>query len=296
MKTLIIDGNNLGMRAFGQVPLEFNGKRTETILIGLNMIRQYIAEFSPDAVVVCWDGGHDARRKALYPDYKKKKPLTEDERKALDSFFDQIRSLRDTIKKLGIYQWQLRGREADDVIFNLLEKTTVNSLGCIVVSTDEDMFQLLSWFPFVKIYSPIKKLMVDDAAFEEKFKMPTTQFLLYKAMVGDKSDNLPGVRGVGPAKAAKILEVMQKDPDDCTQKERDLVLTVDTDDFYTMLELVSFMEIDQAELDRGAIIPDNMTNVHAAVLEFAEQFGFQRILDTFDRWVEPFLQMTMRAE
>ena len=287
---LLIDGNNFGMRAFGIVPLEWEGKRTEVSYVGLQMLRNYLEKFAPDRCVVVWDGGRDEYRKKLFPDYKRKhRQLTEEEEAKRDVFFDQVSTLTSVLRRIGFNQYRLRSREADDVIYSLVKVGNEY----IVVSTDEDFFQLLA-LPNkkVKVYSPIRDILYTSELVEKKLGVPIEKFVEYKAIVGDPSDCLPGVRGLGPAKARLLffgIEDLSPSENKVAQRAA-VVLRANQTTFETMKSMIKFIDIPNEEMEAGCLKAEVMS-VEARSSELhaiCRELGFERSIASFDEFVRPF--------
>jgi 5'-3' exonuclease len=292
MKLIIVDGNNLGWRATVSSPLTYKGQRTEVIRVGLNIIRYYLNRFEPDALVVCWDGGRDERRLKIYPQYKRKKrkELTPEELQESNIFFDQLRKLQDVLKELGINQFLLKGREADDVIYNLLKRMN-NGWNPIVVSTDEDMFQLFTEFQ-VQVYSPVKKVMFSKDDIMPKFGIDYKYFPIYKAMVGDSSDNIPGLKGIGPATAQRLIGCWYEGE---KMEKRDEKHMAKMDDLGWLLELILFMDISTAEIRAGEISP-SCEDFFDSIYGVCERYGFDRLLEDMPNFAAPFDQFLKRRK
>jgi len=268
---LIIDGNNLGWRAYGRVPLTFNGKRTEVVFIGLRMLRFYMEEFDPDKCVVVWDGGLDKQRTNIFPDYKQhRRERTKEENDERIAFHIQMKNFQNVIHQLGINQYQCKGREADDIIYTLVKKEASQS-SITIVSTDTDMLTLVS-NSNVNIYSPIKKELINCKNFIEKFKFSPILYIAYKALVGDKSDNISGVKGIGPVKAQKILI------------ETPTMLTdelLENKEFLLSYSLIMLIQVPEEELNAGFIEGEKFTKMQMTekIISICNDFGFQEILD-----------------
>lgn len=297
MKILLVDGNNLGWRSFGQAPLTYEGKRVEMIFIGLNMLRKYIADFEPDDCCVIWDGGHDSRRKNLFPQYKKKKkkPLTEAEEREKDAFFWQLKEFQKVLGSFEIPQIRCKGREADDVIYNIITKTKSDLVEFVLVSTDKDFYQLLDCPKNVRIYSPGKKKEVIVEDVEKEFGIPIEHYVEYKAMVGDPSDNLPGITGVGPVAAKWLVnnvicfEGVGKTITEA-DKRRIQLLYDNMDRLKLMEELIKFMDIGSEEIEAGKFGTRThmLAGYQERILWVLEKYGFERFLDKFEWFFSPF--------
>jgi len=296
VKILLIDGNNLGWRGFGQAPLTYDGMRTEMIFIGLNMIRKYIADFEPDDCCIVWDGGHDSRRKKLFPQYKekKKRELTEVEEHEKDAFFWQLKEFQKVLSSFEIPQIRCKGREADDVIFNIIanHKSAPGS-EFILVSTDKDFYQLLDCPKNVRIYSPGKKKEVAVEDVEKEFGIPIEHYVDYKAMVGDPSDNLPGITGIGPVAAKWLVNnLICGTGGNATKSNMRIIdlLHINIKTFKLMCELIRFMSVDPKEIETGKFGTRThaMAGYQERILWVLEKYGFDRFLDKFEWFFSPF--------
>jgi 5'-3' exonuclease len=295
MKTLIVDGNNTAFQALGKAPLFHEGQRTEVIKIMLTMLRGYLERFQPDAAVIAWDGGRDERRKSIFPEYKcKKKPPTAAEKAERECVFEQMRQLVPIISGLGFEQFKVNYREGDDIIYNILLQEFAPRGERIVISTDQDMFQLLTYFDDVKIFSPIKKLMIDSDWVEQTFDIPITQFAFYKALVGDGSDNIPGIRGIGPKKAIGLIKLL------CTRhseedKKKAIINVVHSEkELEKQMSLVTLLPISEEEMVEGWIESGPTTDIETTMMAVEEQYGLEQIKEHHDRWWHPFNQYHLR--
>lgn len=305
--TLLIDGNNLGWMSFGIAPLSYEGERTEAISIGLNMIRKYISDFEPDRCIIVWDGGRDKERLELYPEYKqRKKELTKVEKKERDLFYRQMGKLIAVLSKLGIEQYKLvkPEREADDVIYSLIHAKILLEDIFSVVSSDKDFFQLFSSPADVILYSPIKKMLINKEKAEEIYTIDLDYFLDYKALVGDPSDNLPGVKHIGPAKAIwlvnNILDEKAKTRSEFAPSERRAIdlLSAGYEQFDLMKKLIKFIRIDNEELERGRLKNrvNSVAQIQEEMMGVCEEYGLARIEENFVSFMVPFEMLLRRKE
>lgn len=164
---------------------------------------EVIKKLEPDYVAVAWDirGTSTSQRKKIYPEYKAGRT------KPPDDFYTQLPILHDLLDAFGWPLYELDGYEADDIMGTFAaaadEKADIET--CLITG-DYDMMQLIS--PDTNIYITKKGselTQFGDKEFFEKYGVHVKQFVDYKALVGDSSDNIPGVRGVGPKAASKLL-------------------------------------------------------------------------------------------
>lgn len=172
---------------------------------------EIIKKLEPDYVAVAWDkkGTSIRRRKELLPTYKagRKSPPQD--------FFDQIPVLHEMCEAFGWPLYEADDYEADDIMGTFAVLAEKEGIETCLVTSDLDMLQLVN--PLVHVYAMKKGLanieLYDPEHFEEKYGIEVERFVDYKALVGDSSDNIPGVAGVGP-KAASQLLAQYRDLDD----------------------------------------------------------------------------------
>jgi len=308
-KIIIADGNNLGWMAFGIAPLTYKEQRVEAIYVGLNMIRGYLQRFGPTQFCVAWDSGRDERRLAVYPNYKKRRKveLTEVEKRERGLFFNQLRELQRVLESFGIRQYKVKGKEADDVIISLINELSMgdsSSEHFIIVSTDKDFYQAFSLYDNVSVYNPVKREIIEASDVEKRFNIPIKYFLEYRAMVGDPSDRLPGVRGIGPKWAAwainnifaPSLESFVKK--EFTQSQENVIAKLDSEDFELMCSLVEFKEILKKELREGKFEdrPETCAELQERGIEICERYGFERHANNFTNFILPFEMLWRKGE
>lgn len=198
-KAILVDSSNLLHRA---VWIAQNVKHNvNPSYIFLTSIKKYVQMFGCTNVFSVWDkrkirGIKNYRRIAKDVEYKGTRD--EEKNKTVFSFEDDTTELLSYAGVKNVYPGIL---EADDVISWLCDKIEDTK---VVVSVDQDMLQLVNSNTFV--YSPIKDIIIDETNFQEITGVPKHDFLRYKSLVGDKSDNLPGVERCGPKTAQKLLQ------------------------------------------------------------------------------------------
>jgi len=191
---VIVDFLNLLVRAYhAGPPSKINGVRSL-----LSTIANVIERLSPEYLLFALDGGHDERSE-LYPAYKSHRPPKPTELVA------QIELAEQAISAIGWPMIRVNGWEADDVIASLVTQIHPTATGVVVCSCDKDLLQLCSSTP-AKIYHPWSEgSWIGGKQVEEKYQVKRNQFGDYLSLVGDASDGVPGVSGIGPKKAAELL-------------------------------------------------------------------------------------------
>lgn len=204
---LIIDGNNFLFRAFyTKRPDKYvNGVNTTPIHQFLYMLKSVVEKFHPQEIFITWDKklNPDAKnfRKELVA-YKEHRPENEKTIKIFEGL-EHIQKFIDALGIKTIYPYNL---EADDAIRFL---ALLDNKRTVIVSSDNDLLQLVS--SSVDLYFPTKQMMVNLENFEDLIGIEKKKFILYKAILGDISDNIPGLEKHGPVRAKNLTESLFSD-------------------------------------------------------------------------------------
>ncbi len=164
---------------------------------------EIIKQLEPDYIAVAWDikGTSTSKRTEIYPEYKAGRT------KPPDDFYAQLPVLREVLDAFNWPLYELDQYEADDIIGTFATEAAAKGIETCVVSGDYDMLQLIA--PETSVYITKRGgtdlTKYDSTAFMEKYGVRVDQFVDYKALVGDKSDNIPGVRKIGPKAAESLL-------------------------------------------------------------------------------------------
>lgn len=204
MLTLVVDGNNLAYKARHVYQLSHRGEDISVVYGVLNMLLSTIKKLDADSVIVCWDYGVPAYRKQLIPEYKASRKVWEKEDR--EDFYRQVDMLRDVLSIMGIVSLRKTATEADDFMY----RASRLILGDVVVyTTDKDLFQAVTPDGRVVVLNSVLDSYVTWDNFVEITGVSYTNYLDYRLMVGDSSDNLMGVKGIGPKLGAAILEAYE---------------------------------------------------------------------------------------
>lgn len=200
-RLLIVDGHAYAYRAFYAIR-QLNspeGLGTNAIYGFIKMLAKMQTRVKPTHIAVVWDGGLDAQRMALHPEYKAQRPASPAD---LDR---QISEIQEYLEHAGLPSCQEDGIEADDVICALCQEALKEGYDVVIASSDKDFMQLVS--DRVGMLNPNDKTETIWGPPEIKAKMgvPPNQILEYLALLGDSVDNIPGVPGVGPQTAVNLL-------------------------------------------------------------------------------------------
>jgi DNA polymerase-1 len=196
---VLIDGSSYLYRAYHALPNLTNsaGEATGALHGVLSMINKLVRE-QPDAhVVVVFDAPGKTFRDEMYADYKATRPPMPDDLRS------QVEPILDAVRSMGLPLLQIAGVEADDVIGTLCHDAAANDLSVLVSTGDKDLAQLVN--DKVTLVNTMNESVLDRDAVKAKFDVWPEQIIDYLALVGDSSDNIPGVPKVGAKTAAKWL-------------------------------------------------------------------------------------------
>ncbi len=204
-KILLIDGNSILNRAYYGIPLLQNekGQYTNGVYGFLNMLFRFLEEEKPQMLVVAFDLKGKNFRHDMYKEYKgTRKGMPEELR-------EQLPALKKILEAMGIMIIEKKGYEADDVLGTLAKISEVDGLNTVIISGDRDLLQLATKKTKIRIPRTRKgKTEVEDYYEKdviEKIGVTPTEFIDIKGLMGDVSDNIPGVPGIGEKTALKII-------------------------------------------------------------------------------------------
>ncbi len=274
-KVLIIDGYNMihrcrfqwgGGTAIGEYQIVYNFFRT---------LRALLEEFSPDVVYFPLDG-KPAARLAAYPAYKGNRKIETDDPEEIaywESFHRQKRIIIDSVKnQYPIITAYHPGHECDDLILFLIEAYHLDD-EVTIVSSDTDFIQILNNYPDkVRLYNPVSKVYRENTEYD---------YVAWKAMVGDKADNIPGVRGIGKKTATKILLTKGE----LKNRLDNPIFKTSFEKSYNLIKLLDLsndeddIEFTKAKLDCEAIKTDFL---HMKFSSIVEENYLKKYFNTFD--------------
>jgi DNA polymerase-1 len=203
---LLIDGHSLAFRAFYALsPDSFrtpDGQHTNAVHGFISMLLNILSAEKPTHLAVAFDLSRSSFRTEVYPEYKGTRGETPPE------FNGQTELLREALTAMNIFTLTRENYEADDILASLADQGAAAGYNVFVVSGDRDTFQLIG--ESTTILYPVKGVLnlarMDDAAVREKYSVAAKNYPDLAALVGETSDNLPGIPGVGPKTAAKWLQ------------------------------------------------------------------------------------------
>jgi len=199
-KLYLIDGTAFIYRAFFAFirnPLyNSKGQNTSAIFGTINSFIKLLEDFKPDHIAISFDRREKTFRHEMTDTYKANRPPAPDE------LHQQVEPIREFFSAIGLEDISLGGYEADDVIATIAEKYK-ERFDVVIVSGDKDFAQLVD--DEVTLYDPKKDIHLNEDSIIEKYGISPKQFIDYLAICGDSADNIPGVKGIGPKGAAKLL-------------------------------------------------------------------------------------------
>ncbi len=196
---LLVDGSSYLYRAFHALPDLRNreGLPTGAIFGVLNMLRRLMQDYKPDYAACVFDARGPTFRDEWYPQYKANRPPMPPD------LASQIAPLQEAVRALGWPLLVVEGVEADDVIGTLTHEASAAGMGTVISTGDKDMVQLLT--PGVTLVNTMSNEVLDAEAAMQKYGVRPDQFIDYLTLMGDTSDNVPGVAKVGPKTAQKWI-------------------------------------------------------------------------------------------
>lgn len=277
----LIDGHSQIFRAFFAPFPDLTspaGEPTRATYVFTNMLLSFLAARKPDYVGMAVDGPKaKLERTALYPDYKAHRPPLP------EGFLPQEKRIFEIVEALGIPLLRSEGFEADDVLATLAARFGSADMQVVLVSRDKDLDQLVT--PHVVLYDPMKDEVLDAATIEAAKGYRPDQAVEVQTLMGDATDNIPGVPGVGPKTAAKLIakygtaDAVLAAANEQTPKLRDNLLS-SAEKLNISRQLVT--------LHRDVPIHVTLDDLQASQLHYSrlrplfEELGFNRLLDRLD--------------
>ena len=324
---LLIDANNLAYRANSATRrlTRTDGTDVTAVYGTLRMLQGYVraddesknpviqalrdhlgdeAPVQAGQVIMCWDAGKSRYRRDIFPDYKsqrdkKRAEQTDEERQEFFDFLDQMEQLHQSMHMFGVHSLKVQDWEGDDII--ALLTNMLDGGPTVIISSDRDMLQLVSDDTFV--WSPFKEVLYTPDNFTAEVGISLAQYLEYRVLVGDTSDNINGIKGIGDKKAKTLLmkytgiSAMMAD-EEVLRKSK--VTARLFDDMHIILRNLRLMDLTAVPYaDYG--LPDAVRSMldfpvrfdDDAVTRFLMANGFVSLLTGLDRWGSSFKALDM---
>ena len=273
---ILIDGSSWLYRAFHALPANLtapDGTPTGAVLVMGNMLRKLLREYQPDNIAVIFDPPGKTFRNDLYADYKANRPPVPPDLKS------QFPIIQELLNILGLPVIQVSGVEADDVIGTLAMQAAAEQRDTLVVTGDKDMAQLVN--DHITLLDTMKNKVMDRDAVIEKFAVPPERIIDLLALMGDSSDNIPGIPKVGPKTAAKwlnqygTLEDVVENADDVGGKIGE-TLRAHLDQLPRSKDLATIRCDLALDTAIDALVPGEAD--HDKLIDFCQRMGFTRWL------------------
>ena len=196
---VLVDGSSYLYRAFYAMPelTTSGGEATGAVKGVVSMLKRLQTDYPTPHLVVVFDASGKTFRDEIFEDYKAHRPPMPDEMRS------QIEPLHELVQALGFPVLQVSGVEADDVIGTLAKQAAARGMPVVISTGDKDMAQLVD--DKITLVNTMTETTLDREGVKQKFEVWPEQIIDYLALVGDSSDNIPGVPGVGPKTAAPLL-------------------------------------------------------------------------------------------
>lgn len=210
--TVLVDGKNtLYRHNYTSNLTSPEGEKTSGVHGMFKDVGNIIKNFRADNIIIGWDKGESRGRLAIYPNYKGDRKKHKDPA-VIENLGFQILHARIIFKGLPVKQIALQGIEADDIIGFMCKKLKGRK---IVFSNDTDFLQLVD--EETSLFFPTKKQLITHKNIDEHLGFDRKHYIMWKSLVGDKSDSIIGIKGIGPARATEIIKGERKliiTPDD----------------------------------------------------------------------------------
>ncbi len=277
-KLVLVDGSSYLFRAYHAIRnLSHNGFMTNAMYGVLNMLRKLVKDEQPDNIAVVFDAKGKTFRNDIYAEYKAHRPPMPDDLR------DQIEPLYEIIRAQGYPLISIEGVEADDVIGTLSVEAEKLGYQVLISTGDKDMAQLVN--DNVRLINTMNDHLMTASSVEEKFKVKPDQIIDYLALMGDSSDNIPGVPKVGPKTAAKwiseygSLQAVIDHADEIKGKVGENLR--ESRDFLPMSYQLATIKLDcEIDIDIDDLVQADADN--GALAAYYQQYGFNRWYDDLD--------------
>ena len=280
MKLYLVDGYGFIFRAYHSLPplSSPDGIPVSAVYGFVNMMIKLCESHKPNMLAVVMDSGTKNYRHRLFPGYKSNRPEPPKELKV------QFAIIREALRALNIKIIEVDGYEADDLIATYALAAIKSDNEVTVVSSDKDFMQLLA-YDKIYMYDPVKNKLIGERNVEEKFGVCSAQLCDALALIGDKSDNIPGVQGIGPKTASdlikqyKSIEEIYNNIDKVKSERIKGLLIANRDNAFLSKQLVSLkldvpVEISFIDMQAKQPEPENL-------FAFAQKFGFKSLINKY---------------
>jgi DNA polymerase-1 len=275
-KIALIDGYGFVFRAYHSIPpLSRNDGTPVGAVFGFTtMLLKLLASLNVSHIAVVFDSGSKTFRNEIFPDYKANRPPC-----PVD-LIPQFPIVRECAEALNIAILEQVGFEADDIIATIAKKSAKEGFEVVIVSSDKDLMQLID--ENISMFDAMKNKSISFNEVREKFSVEPEKVLEVLALIGDASDNVPGVRGIGPKTASELInqfeniENLYENLDKIKQEKRRAMLTENKDNAFLSKKLIRLDE----NVNLGTEINDLKVRViePTKLIKFLENQGFRSLI------------------
>lgn len=278
---LIIDSYYLCYKAFYSLPsnLSFKAQDTNIIYGFLSQVKKIVEQIRTDRIIFCFDSPKSYRR-LVYPNYKNRKLDPEVKKRLVQAKPQFVELEEEVLPKMGFKNiFSQNGYESDDLIAEICWRSPDDY---VIVSSDEDLFQLLYQGPVreTKIFNT--KKFIDLSTFQGTTRLKPTDWVMVKAIAGCSTDTVEGIEGVGEVKAIQYIK--GELPDGKIKKR------IESDEgkeiIHRNLNLVGLPHNGLKPLNEIQIVDDDLYSIE--FMEVFRDYGFQSFLKSIDSWVQDF--------
>lgn len=271
----LVDGSSFLYRAYyALTPLHTKSGQTIQAVYGFcRMLHKLITDFKPHYIALVWDSKGPTAREEIYAQYKATRQAPPSD------LFGQKNFIMEFADIIGLHQIQQSGIEADDLMYSLAQDFHAHGFTTVLITSDKDLGQVLQ--EDILIFDPFKNTYIDRAALETKYGIPLEKLTFYFALIGDSSDNIPGVRGIGPKGAQELVNQFESLEDlynnlDKVPRDRTRMLLIESqrDAFISeQLFRLRYYDLNPKQED-FAFSGDNWSQAQ----EFFKRFNFKSLL------------------
>ena len=196
----LIDGSGFLYRAYyGLKPMHtIKGIPIQAVYSFCRMIKKLVDTFDPHYIALVWDSKGLTVRHEIFPAYKATRTAPPSD------LFDQKKYIQAFADLIGLKQFERPGIEADDILFSLAVDFANENNDVVIITSDKDMSQTLT--DRITIFDPFKDVFIDREAFAQRMEFPVEKLAFYFSLLGDTSDNIPGVKGIGQKTATTLVQ------------------------------------------------------------------------------------------
>ena len=275
-KIALIDGYGFVFRAYHSIPplTRNDGTPVGAVFGFTTMLLKLLASLNVSHIAVIFDSGSKTFRNDIYPEYKANRPPCPED------LIPQFSIVRESAEALNISILEKIGFEADDIIATIAKKSAREGFEVVIVSSDKDLMQLID--ENITMFDAMKNKMVSFNEVKEKFSVEPSKVLEVLSLIGDSSDNVPGVRGIGPKTASELinqfenLENLYENLDKIKQEKRRMMLEENKSNAFLSKKLIRLDE----NVELGIEIDDLKVRIiePKKLINFLENQGFRSLI------------------